>query len=64
MAPRRAAQGRPCAATTWPGELGIDRGPELGRLLEAVREAVFAGEVQDRDQAVSYARAFVENPQR
>ena len=42
-------------------ELGIERGPELGRLLEAVREAVFAGEVQDRDQAVSYARAVLDN---
>ena len=38
-------------------ELGIERGPELGRLLEAIREAVFAGDVQDRDQAVGYARA-------
>jgi tRNA nucleotidyltransferase/poly(A) polymerase len=42
-------------------ELGIERGPELGRLLEALREAVFAGDVQDRDQAVGYARALVEN---
>ena len=42
-------------------ELGIARGPELGRLLESVREAVFAGDVQDRDQAVGYARALVEN---
>ncbi len=42
-------------------ELGIERGPQLGRLLEAVREAVFAGDVQDRDQAVGYARALVEN---
>jgi tRNA nucleotidyltransferase/poly(A) polymerase len=41
--------------------LGIERGPQLGRLLEAVREAVFAGDVQDRDQAVGYARALVEN---
>jgi tRNA nucleotidyltransferase/poly(A) polymerase len=39
-------------------ELDIERGPELGRLLEAIREAVFAGEVQDRDQAVGYARAL------
>jgi poly(A) polymerase len=45
-------------------ELGIERGPELGRLLEAVREAVFAGEVQDRGQAVGYARALVENSQK
>jgi poly(A) polymerase len=44
-------------------ELGIERGPRLGRLLEAVREAVFAGDVQDRDQAVGYARALVENQQ-
>jgi len=42
-------------------ELGIQRGPELGRLLEAIREGVFAGDVQDRDQAVGYARALVEN---
>ena len=42
-------------------ELGIEHGPELGRLLEAVREAIFAGEVQDRDQAVGYARALREN---
>ena len=42
-------------------ELGIDRGPQLGRLLEAVREAVFTGDVQDRDQAVGYARALVDN---
>ncbi len=42
-------------------ELGIERGPELGRLLEAIREAMFAGEVQDRAQAVGYARALREN---
>ncbi len=42
-------------------ELGIQRGPQLGRLLEALREAVFAGDVQDRDQAVAYARALVED---
>jgi tRNA nucleotidyltransferase/poly(A) polymerase len=45
-------------------ELGIARGPDLGRLIEAVREAVFTGEVQDRDQAVGYARALVENQER
>ena len=42
-------------------ELGIERGPELGRLLEGLREAVFAGDVQDREQAVGYARALVDN---
>ena len=45
-------------------ELGIERGPELGRLIEAIREAVFAGDVQDRDQAVGYARALRENAER
>ena len=43
-------------------ELGIEPGPELGRLIEALREAVFAGDVQDRDQAVEYARALLDDP--
>jgi tRNA nucleotidyltransferase/poly(A) polymerase len=42
-------------------ELGIERGPELGRLLEAIREAVFAGDVQDREQAIAYGRTLREN---
>ena len=42
-------------------EIGIDPGPELGGLIETLREAVFAGEVQDRDQAVGFARALREN---
>lgn len=45
-------------------ELGIEPGPELGRLIEALREAVFAGDVQDRDQAVGYARALRDDPPR
>ncbi len=45
-------------------EVGIRRGPQLGRLLEAIREAVFAGDVQDRDQAVGYARALLDNAPR
>jgi poly(A) polymerase len=44
--------------------LGIEPGPELGRLIEAVREAVFAGDVQDRDQAVAYAAGLRENSAR
>jgi tRNA nucleotidyltransferase/poly(A) polymerase len=44
-------------------ELGIEPGPELGRLVEALREAVFAGDVQDRDQAVGYARALRDDEQ-
>lgn len=37
-------------------ELGIDPGPELGRLLEALREAQFAGEVTTREDALALAR--------
>lgn len=37
-------------------ELGIPEGPELGRLLEELRAAVFAGEVRDRAGAVERAR--------
>lgn len=39
------------------GQLGIVPGPELGRLLESLRAAQFAGEVLDRDQALAHARA-------
>jgi poly(A) polymerase len=38
--------------------LGIETGPELGRLLTAIEEAVFAGEVSDRDQAIALARSL------
>jgi putative nucleotidyltransferase with HDIG domain len=40
-------------------ELGIVQGPELGRLIEALDEARFAGEIDDREQAISYARAIL-----
>ena len=33
-------------------ELGIEPGPELGRLLAELTEAVYAGEVTTREQAV------------
>ncbi len=36
-------------------ELGIDPGPELGRLLRELREAAFAGEVTTRAQALALA---------
>jgi poly(A) polymerase len=36
--------------------LGISPGPEVGRLLEAVREASFAGEVQSKEDAINVAR--------
>jgi len=37
-------------------ELGLAPGPEIGRLLEAVREAQAAGEVQTREEALALAR--------
>jgi hypothetical protein len=37
-------------------ELGIEEGPELGRLLGELTEASYAGEVADRGQAVKLAR--------
>ena len=42
-------------------ELGIEHGPELGRLLEQLRAAVYAGTVQDRSQAVEFARRLLED---
>lgn len=37
-------------------ELGLEAGPEIGRLLEAVREAQAAGEVKTREEALALAR--------
>jgi poly(A) polymerase len=37
-------------------ELGIEPGPELGRLLAELTEAAYAGEVATRDDAVAMAR--------
>ena len=38
-------------------ELGIEPGPELGRLLAELAEAQYAGEIATRDDAVNYAAA-------
>jgi hypothetical protein len=37
-------------------ELGLEPGPELGRLLEELRAETFTGEVSGRDQALQRAR--------
>jgi poly(A) polymerase len=37
-------------------ELGIDPGPLVGELLEAVAQAQYAGELATREQALAYAR--------
>ncbi len=43
-------------------ELGIEPGPELGRLLAELQEAAYAGEATDRDQALELARRLRDNP--
>jgi poly(A) polymerase len=45
-------------------ELGIEPGPELGRLLDQLAEATYAGEATDREQAIDLARALRNNSQR
>ena len=45
-------------------ELGIEPGPELGRLLSELRRAAFTGEANDRDQAIELARRLRDNPRR
>jgi poly(A) polymerase len=42
-------------------EAGIEPGPELGRVIEELREAAYAGEIADRDQAVEIARRLRQN---
>jgi putative nucleotidyltransferase with HDIG domain len=42
-------------------ELGIEPGPDLGRLIAELEEASYAGEVTTADQAVEYARRLREN---
>ncbi|NOZ28680.1 MAG: HD domain-containing protein [Chloroflexi bacterium] len=41
-------------------ELGVPPGPEIGRLLEAVREAQAVGEVRDREEALAFVRRLHE----
>ena len=38
------------------GELGIERGPELGRLLDEIEAAVYVGEIASREEAIELAR--------
>jgi poly(A) polymerase len=42
-------------------ELGIEPGPELGRILAELEEAAYAGEVADRAQAIELARRLRDN---
>jgi putative nucleotidyltransferase with HDIG domain len=48
--------GPPIRGDELAAELGIEPGPELGRLLRELRAAAFTGEATTRDEAVAYAR--------
>ncbi len=49
----------PIAGDELAAELGIEPGPELGRLLRELAAASFAGEVASRDDAVAKARGLI-----
>jgi putative nucleotidyltransferase with HDIG domain len=53
VAPRRLLSGADLV------ELGVRPGPELGHLLERIREAQAAGEVETRQQALAIARDWL-----
>ncbi|MBI4032470.1 CCA tRNA nucleotidyltransferase [Candidatus Berkelbacteria bacterium] len=38
-------------------ELGLEPGPKIGELLEAIRDAQLAGQITTKDEAVAYARS-------
>jgi poly(A) polymerase len=40
-------------------EVGVEPGPELGRLLGEIKAAVFAGEVTTREEAIALARQLI-----
>jgi len=42
--------------------LGLNPGPKIGELLEAVREAQAAGEVTSREEALDYVNHLLANP--
>jgi tRNA nucleotidyltransferase/poly(A) polymerase len=41
-------------------ELGLKPGPQVGEILEAIREAQATGKVDSRDQALAFARGWLE----
>jgi poly(A) polymerase len=43
-------------------ELGLEPGPEIGRLLAEIAAAQYAHEVSSRDEAIAFARELVQRP--
>jgi len=66
MAEALAWRSKPPEAPVRGGELarqlGIKPGPEIGRLLERLREASFTGEARTPEEALALARRLRENP--
>jgi hypothetical protein len=60
LAWRAAPPGLPIRGDELTQELGIRPGPEVGRLLEELREASFAGEVHTREDALELATRLYE----
>ena len=46
----------PIAGDELAAAVGIEPGPELGRLLDEIEEAVFAGEVGTAEDAIEFAK--------
>lgn len=56
---REGAPSPPVTGDELAAELGIDPGPEMGRVLEELRAAAFAGEIEDRERALERARELI-----
>jgi poly(A) polymerase len=56
---REGAPRPPLTGDELASELGIAPGPEMGRVLEELRAATFAGEIGDREQALERARELI-----
>jgi poly(A) polymerase len=56
---REGAPRPPLSGDELVAELGLDPGPEMGRVLEELRAAAFAGEIGDREAALERARELI-----
>jgi putative nucleotidyltransferase with HDIG domain len=56
---RDGAPSPPVTGDELASELGLAPGPEMGRVLDELRAAAFAGEIGDREQALERARDLI-----
>ena len=59
LAWRRQRPRPPIAGDELAHALGIDPGPQLGRLLAELTEAAYAGEIASEQQALAHARDWL-----